>query len=157
MSNLAHAGDDHPEAARKHAHDARVLLTAERYDGAAYLAGYAVECAVKALVLHDKTFDPATGATDTAALALWHRTLRTGYRHDLVRLLGLALGARGARYAGFLPDPATTPPPDVARTWSETLRYRPAGEVTVERAASYVEWAGLAELAIAQMTLDGVL
>ena len=44
-------GDDHPEAAGKHLSDASTLLTASRLDGAAYLAGYVVECSLKAVML----------------------------------------------------------------------------------------------------------
>src|SRR5712692_10642249 len=42
-------GDDHPEAAHKHLLDAQTLLGQQRADGAAYLSGYAVECALKSL------------------------------------------------------------------------------------------------------------
>ena len=43
-------GDDYPEAARKHLQDAEVLLKGRRFDGAAYLSGYVVECALKTLI-----------------------------------------------------------------------------------------------------------
>lgn len=46
-------GDDHPEAAGKRLSDARVLLPAGRADGAAYLAGYVVECSLKSVLLHE--------------------------------------------------------------------------------------------------------
>ena len=42
--------DDYPQAARKHLLDAMVLEAAERFDGAAYLSGYVVECVAKALI-----------------------------------------------------------------------------------------------------------
>src|SRR5450759_3389212 len=44
------SGEDYPDAAIKHCDDARSLLSASRPDGAAYLAGYAVECTLKTLV-----------------------------------------------------------------------------------------------------------
>ena len=51
MSNLKQPdGDDYPEAARKHLQDAEVLLKGRRFDGAAYLSGYVVECALKTLI-----------------------------------------------------------------------------------------------------------
>ena len=42
-------GDDHPDADQKHLLDAGVLLAQRRPDGAAYLSGYVVECALKSL------------------------------------------------------------------------------------------------------------
>lgn len=51
MSKLRQSnGDDYPEAARKHLGNAQVLLRALHFDGAAYLAGYVVECCLKMLV-----------------------------------------------------------------------------------------------------------
>ncbi len=38
--------DDYPGAASKHVLDGEALLAAGRFDGAGYLAGYAVECAI---------------------------------------------------------------------------------------------------------------
>lgn len=43
-------GDDYPGAAGKHLADASTLFSGGRYDGAAYLAGYVVECALKTLI-----------------------------------------------------------------------------------------------------------
>ena len=43
-------GDDYPEAASKHLEDATVLFAGTHADGAAYLAGYVVECALKTLI-----------------------------------------------------------------------------------------------------------
>ena len=51
MSRLRQANcDDYPEAAGKHMQDSRLLLAGGRHDGAAYLAGYVVECALKTLI-----------------------------------------------------------------------------------------------------------
>jgi HEPN domain-containing protein len=57
-------GDDHPDAAHKHLLDAGLLLAQQRPDGAAYLSGYVVECALKSLhvlatgqALHGHDFD----------------------------------------------------------------------------------------------------
>lgn len=156
MSVLAQGNDDHPEAARKHAGDARVLLGSDRDDGAAYLAGYAVECAVKAVIIHDKSFNPQTGATDAVQLGKWHKTLSSKpYGHDLAKLLHLATTNVGARYAQLLPDPAFNP--SVVSNWSEKLRYRGMGSIKRTEAVAYVEWAGVAEQAIIEMMLDGVL
>jgi len=42
--------DDYPRAACKLLADALVLKARHRYDGAVYLAGYVVECSLKALI-----------------------------------------------------------------------------------------------------------
>lgn len=42
--------DDYPAAARRHMFDATVLKGQQHYDGAAYLAGYVVECSLKTLI-----------------------------------------------------------------------------------------------------------
>lgn len=43
-------GDDYPAAALKHLQDSDVLIKGRRFDGAAYLAGYVVECVLKTLI-----------------------------------------------------------------------------------------------------------
>jgi len=51
MSSLKQPNrDDYPDAAEKHLNDADYLLNVERYDGAAYLSGYIVECSLKSLI-----------------------------------------------------------------------------------------------------------
>jgi HEPN domain-containing protein len=42
--------DNYPRAASKHVLDSEALLAANRFDGAGYLAGYAVECTIKTLI-----------------------------------------------------------------------------------------------------------
>lgn len=42
--------DKYHDAAGKHLNDANSLLNAQRYDGAAYISGYIVECSLKALI-----------------------------------------------------------------------------------------------------------
>lgn len=51
MSRLKQSnGDDYPEAASKHFLDSKALMARRRFDGAAYLAGYVVECTLKTLI-----------------------------------------------------------------------------------------------------------
>ena len=76
-------GHDHPEAAGKHLADAAVLLPAGRADGAAYLAGYVVECVLKTLIL-------------VAGGHAWGHDINALGR-DALRLAALP-GARSARY-----------------------------------------------------------
>jgi len=135
-------GDDHPEAAKKHLEDSKVLMTAKRYDGAAYLAGYVVECSFKTMIQIE-----GGGAQ---------------YTHDLSELSRTALSlvaiprAKTARYA---------PRNDLCSTlcssedgWRTTIRYRPDGSVL---SANAQEWLSEAETVynsiIVTMRLDGVI
>ena len=75
MGGLRQAnGDDYPEAAGRHLQDANALLAGERHDGAAYLAGYVVECAMKTLIqletgtlLLVRTISPPCGTPSTCS------------------------------------------------------------------------------------------
>ena len=42
--------EDYPSAAKRHLEDSRTLLDAQRWDNSAYLAGYVIECSLKALI-----------------------------------------------------------------------------------------------------------
>lgn len=152
MSRLAVGSDDHPQAALKHLDDARVLLAAGRHDSVAYHAGYAVECSFKTVVLHDRSYQPATNTTDPVQLVTWHKKLSSkSYGHNLANLVNASLGPEGARYA---------PPIDLHASvfqWSETLRYTASGTVQAHQAEAYLAWAELAIDSVVRMTLDGVL
>ena len=142
MSHLRLAnGDDHPAAAGKHLSDAGVLLPAGRADGAAYLAGYVVECTIKSLIL-------------AAAGHPWGHNL-SGLGRDALRLAALP-GARTARYV-----PRMTPGHslyDAASGWRETLRYREPGAVAPADAGSWLaEAQAVYESTIVPMRLDGVV
>lgn len=51
MSSLTQPnGDDYPSSALKHLEDSKCLLSNNRYDNAAYLSGYCVECSLKTLI-----------------------------------------------------------------------------------------------------------
>lgn len=152
MSRLAVGNDDHPEAARKHLADAYVLNASARHDGAAYHAGYVVECTLKAVLLHDRAHDTITGAPDPVKLQQWHNDLRKKpYGHKLAGLLGAGVGPQGARY---WPELEATD--SVVRDWTETARYWRPGAVTEAKARAFLAWADLTALAVVQMTLDGV-
>lgn len=119
MSNMRQpSGEDYPDAARKHITDARALMNRRRYDGAAYLAGYVVECILKTIIQVDR-------GTNSPILE---------FRHDLNRLSGEALrlaGLPSSRTAPYLPRGAFTSllyanPPS---GWKETLRYHYEGRI----------------------------
>lgn len=114
-------GDDYPDAALKHLEDTRVLLAGARYDGAAYLAGYVVECALKTLILMETGY--AHRSHDLADL---NRTLRTisaqaGFRTQqlfpsvmaFLGNAGILAWKPGARYHAAHVTPAT------AKVWCQ--------------------------------------
>lgn len=154
MSKLRVADDDHGDAAGKHLADAQALVDAARFDGAGYLSGYVVECALKAVILHERSFNPTTGLHDATVLATEHAALsRRPFGHDLTRLLGVTITPTGASYVPFIPSNAA-----LIRDWKETLRYRPPGTVSETRARSYFEWAcTVYEQSVLRMKLDGVI
>lgn len=94
--------------------DAKALLDAGRWSGAYYLAGYAVECALKACIAkrtnqHD--FPDKATAVDS-------------YTHNLNRLIEVA-GLKLALQLATTPAANPTLGRNVQRTkdWSETTRY----------------------------------
>jgi hypothetical protein len=134
--------DDYPGAVSKHVLDCETLLAAGHFDGAGYLAGYAVECTIK-------TVAQVEGSP-----------LRPS--HDLGKLSrgALALVAlSSARTARYLSDPNFTTltygdPPG----WRETIRYQAAGFITPADAANWVgEARRLYDEVIVQMRLNGDL
>ncbi len=137
-------GDDYPEAAAKHLADAKSLLAVNRADGAAYLAGYVVECALKSLVLVEAG----------NARGFGHQLANLS-KHTL--LLAAQAGARTSRY-----KPRINPSPSICDGqpdgWHETLRYRQIGAVTAATAAA---WVGEAEAiyvsTVVPMRIDGLV
>lgn len=133
--------DNYPEAAKKHVLDSESLLGQSRYDGAGYLAGYAVECVLKTLI--------------------WVESGRGGGGHRLnelsasaLRLLSLAT-QKTARYVKL---PTVTSLTYGARGWRETLRYEPEGTVPeVDSRAWVTEARRLHDEIILPMKKDGVI
>ena len=120
MSNLRQAsGEDYPDAARKNYLDARALMARRRYDGAAYLSGYVIECIIKTLIQVDQ-------ATKAPIIE---------FRHDLNKLSGKALAlmalpsSRTARYFPGGSSLTTLPYDNPPAGWKETLRYYPEGTI----------------------------
>jgi HEPN domain-containing protein len=94
--------------------DAQVLLRARRYAGAYYMAGYAVECALKACIAQQfkrQTVPP--------------KKLVDGvYQHDLTQLLGLAdLSTRLGTASGS--NLALSRNWDIVKGWRVESRYSP--------------------------------
>lgn len=132
--------DDFPGAASKHVEDSEALLAVSRFDGAGYLAGYAVECTIKTVA----------------------QVEGKGLRgHDLGKLSreALRLAALPGRTARYLTHPSITTlaygdPPG----WMETIRYQAAGFVSEKDALAWVaEARRLHDEVIVQMRLNGDL
>jgi HEPN domain-containing protein len=103
--------------AEKRLKDAQVLYGNGRFDGAYYLAGYAVECALKACIAkktkrHD--FPPDKKLTEKI------------YTHDLSRLLETA-GLAPSLEHEFQGDRALEVKWGIVRDWSERSRYETHG------------------------------
>ena len=91
--------------------DAEALLAADRFNCAYYIAGYAVECALKACIAHrtkEDDFPP--------------RETRKIWTHDLVDLLDSAgLKAEFSELTGR--DPGFESSWGIVKDWSESSRY----------------------------------
>lgn len=149
MSMLAQPnGDDHPEAARNHLLCAEALLSQHRFHGAAYLSGYVVECALKALWLLE------IGA-GSRGKKLWSRD-----GHNLSHLaaevsaLATVAGAKTARYFGVTTKALLSA--GIAK-WSPEMRYRPPTMPVGDAQAWYGTARAVFVETVTQMELDGVL
>jgi HEPN domain-containing protein len=137
---LQQNGDDHPEAAQKHLNDASVLNGSGRADGASYLAGYVVECSLKALLQHQTGIAP-----------LWH---------DLKKLAGqvsVVCALAGAKTARYLAPAVQSLPSAAIAAWDPQMRYRAASKTAHDAAAWLQEAQSIYQATVAQMFLDGVI
>ncbi|MBS1820488.1 MAG: HEPN domain-containing protein [Acidobacteria bacterium] len=92
--------------------EAKILLKAGEYNGAYYLAGYAVECALKACIakrVRKYDFPDKTLAQDS-------------YVHDLSKLAGLAYPNKELTEA-LRTNPVLEAKWNLTRVWSEQSRY----------------------------------
>jgi hypothetical protein len=149
MSKLALAnGDDHPDAAQKHLADATALLSQLRPDGAAYLSGYVVECALKAIWLN------ATGLPVGPNMPWGKQGHKLGHLLNQVSTLSAMAGARASRYLG---SAVASLPSSPLAAWTPEMRYR-SPSMTLDDAQLWLKTADeLFRQTVAQMFLDGVL
>ena len=133
-------GDDHPDAAQKHLLDAGVLLAQQRPDGAAYLSGYVVECALKSL-----------------------HALETGEAlrgHDFRSLVGqvnagaTVAGAKTAKYWGRATSGVLT---STIGSWKPEMRYHAPSMALVDAQSWHACARDVFQETVHQMRLDGVL
>lgn len=112
--------------ARARIADAEALSRSNRYDGAVYLCGYAVEIALKVRVC--RTLEWA-GFPDSAKDFKEYQSFKT---HDLDVLLHLS-GVEKRVKKNFLPEWS------VVGTWNSEMRYNPIGNATKESAEHMIE------------------
>lgn len=140
MSNIAQNGDDYPGAAQKHLLDAKALLSSDRPDGAAYLSGYVVECALKSLLVLEGATVPKHHQLDQL-------------RQEVSRL-AIVAGAKAARYFGHAIQGVSTA---AIANWRPEMRYRGASMATNDAETWHAEAKKVFEETIHQMRLDGVI
>lgn len=108
---------DLQQLARLRLREAKALLSQSCFDGAYYLAGYAVECALKACIARN------TKRFDFPDL----RTVRDSHSHNLEQLLRIAGLEHVLREAAKV-DPQLAVNWAVAKDWSENSRYLRHGQ-----------------------------
>ncbi len=134
-------GDDYPEAAGKHMQDSRLLLAGGRHDGAAYLAGYVVECALKTLIQLETS--QAHRSHDLSGLDL-----------ELDKLAAQASSLAGRLYLGAQ---ATLRASTILNGWRPEQRYRSPGVSANDAATWNQEAADVYQRTIGQLTLAGII
>jgi hypothetical protein len=149
MSNLAlQNGDDHPEAAHKHLLDAQTLLGHQRADGAAYLSGYVVECALKSLWLHE------TGVATKKTISWGKKGHNLNDLTARVTALASVAGAKTARYFKRATSGVSS---SAIAIWTPEMRYRsPIMSISAAEAWHTIASNVFSET-VAQMKLDGVI
>lgn len=126
-------------AAARHWEDAERLFGADRFDNAAYLAGYAVECSLKVLI--------QAGGTTAERL-----------KHELPAIAGdaLYLACLMAPFLHRYRFQRTSEFEQVVRSWSPELRYAPTGQISRETATAWVRAAEATYRAVViEAALDG--
>src|SRR5947207_8112894 len=98
--------------AKDRLHDAKVLLAGRRWSGAYYLAGYAVECALKACIA--KLMKSEEFPDKNFAEKCW--------THHLPQLLGLA-GLKADLDTAALADSDLADNWNTVKEWTESSRY----------------------------------
>jgi HEPN domain-containing protein len=101
--------------------DVEVLLNAGNYDGAYYLCGYVIECALKACIAKQ------TQQYDFPDL----QTVKSSYTHNLQQLIGTA-GLQVQLQGEITNDPVFATNWGLVRDWKETSRYEINSQQTAQ-------------------------
>ncbi len=134
--------ENYPEAAGKHAIDCRILYANGRFDGAGYLAGYAVECVLKTLIHVER--GPKITVHDLQRLSVEAMRLASQPSQKTARYVTRP-GVTVLTYKG-------------SNGWRETLRYKATGAVSEKNAKAWVDEAQrLHKEIIVAMKLDGLI
>ena len=142
MSSLRQSnGDDYPDAAGKHMQDSGVLLAGGRHDGAAYLAGYVVECALKTLIQLESG-------------QVRHSHDLSGLDRELDKLAAQAGSLAGRLYLGAQ---ATLRTSTILSGWKPEQRYRSPGMNAADAASWHREAATVYRQTIGQLALAGAI
>lgn len=132
-------GDDYPDAATKHLNDARVLLDQGRLDGAAYLSGYAAECALKSLYYLE-----ARNQKKTHVLS------------DLVGVLNQLLSNASSTSARYFGTATRNVNQAKVFSWKPSMRYQSEFMTHVDAKSWYDEAHEIYSETIFKMKIDGV-
>lgn len=163
-------GDDFPEAAQRHLDDIQALCDARRFDGAAYLSGYAIECSLKAVVFAGEI--ARQGSVAHSALkaelargsktrARFDRVARDAARqdrgHDLAHL-----ASQVATYRATLSGATASYAVDVSKGpfkgWSPKLRYCNNGKTAETEVRAWAQEAQTVfNNTVGRMILDGLV
>lgn len=111
--------------ARTRLRDAEILLESNRYDGAVYLCGYAIELALKARICRLLKWE---GFPETNKEFENFRSFRT---HDLEVLLRLS-GLGGKIKTQYFAEWSTV------ATWGPEVRYMPVGSTSRQEALNMI-------------------
>jgi HEPN domain-containing protein len=143
MSKLRQiTGEDYPEAAEKHLNDSNALMAQSHYDGAAYLAGYVVECSLKTIIQKEKGTAPRIHDLNSL-------------RADALRL-AIVTSRKTAKYAKRRIWGPSSVYAYKNGGWDECIRYFPVGCVSDADAKAWLKEAeAIFRHIIIEMQLNG--
>lgn len=145
MSSLKlDSGEDYPEAAEKHLRDSKLLLDNNHFDGAAYLAGYVVECSLKTIIQKERRAVPQI------------HNLRD-LKESALRLAAIP-NSRTAKYSRRKFWSLASIYAYKTGGWEENMRYLPAGSISDIDAKAWIKEAeDIFRYIIIEMRLNGDL
>ncbi len=122
--------EKYPEAARRHLEDSCYLLDGKRWDNCAYLAGYVIECSIKAVVSHP-TMPPGLSWSgdghDLGSLLFQLEQMAASRKSGYKR--AVSSGMIGALRTGI----------NTCNCWHPRMRYGSSGIVTEAQARKWLQ------------------